>query len=515
MIRTRLLFIWVCLFLPTLAGCLPAAPSTTPMVVRRPASCITFLTALQNEIAAAEVGNAAFYQIPGFPYLRADRFLSALPDTEFFSTENAAAWIDELRELDGRARQSEILNLPSAARQRLGRRFQLSSDPAALNRYAESCADELLRSDRQGIDFVSAVRSAAQVPDEYRLAYRVAGLYPLASLPVLYLTDKARRTFLEWHQTDPQRLNVAGHLQAFTPMHDAADGMSVIDLYSSAARDWLGLPSLTLEQKLRLVELLAPVLVQDVVDDDDVPGLVTWEDGHVRIDAGQPSGYYFFSRALYRQQPVLQVNYVFWYGARKGPEAPWIEQGTLDGLTVRVTLAPDGKPFMVDAMNNCGCYHFFVPSRTSVAKVRDLPWSPDAFVPTWLPYDFPRRQLLLRVNAGWHQVQHVSSGLPFSDVTRYQLHPYAELESLPVEMGDRVSLFDQRGVAKGSPRNEYLLLFPMGLPEVGSMRQRGHQAIRLVGREHFDDPQLFNRNFVWSADEIKVKESELQFLQGD
>jgi hypothetical protein len=27
------------------------------------------------------------------------------------------------------------------------------------------------------------------------------------------------------------------------------------------------------------------------------------------------------------------------------------------------------------------------------------------------------------------------------------------------------------------------------------MRQRGHHAIKLVGREHFDDPELFDKNF--------------------
>jgi hypothetical protein len=27
------------------------------------------------------------------------------------------------------------------------------------------------------------------------------------------------------------------------------------------------------------------------------------------------------------------------------------------------------------------------------------------------------------------------------------------------------------------------------------MRQRGHHAIKLVGRAHFDDPQLFDESF--------------------
>ena len=32
----------------------------------------------------------------------------------------------------------------------------------------------------------------------------------------------------------------------------------------------------------------------------------------------------------------------------------------------------------------------------------------------------------------------------------------------------------------------------MGIVDIGSMRQRGHHAIKLVGREHFDDPDLFD-----------------------
>jgi hypothetical protein len=32
---------------------------------------------------------------------------------------------------------------------------------------------------------------------------------------------------------------------------------------------------------------------------------------------------------------------------------------------------------------------------------------------------------------------------------------------------------------------------------VGSMRQRGHHAISLVGRDHFDDPELFEKNFIF------------------
>jgi hypothetical protein len=35
----------------------------------------------------------------------------------------------------------------------------------------------------------------------------------------------------------------------------------------------------------------------------------------------------------------------------------------------------------------------------------------------------------------------------------------------------------------------------MGIPDVGSMRQRGHHAVKLVGRSDFEDPDLFDDNF--------------------
>jgi hypothetical protein len=44
-------------------------------------------------------------------------------------------------------------------------------------------------------------------------------------------------------------------------------------------------------------------------------------------------------------------------------------------------------------------------------------------------------------------------------------------------------------------RIEPLIFFSMGIPSIGSMRQRGHHAIELTGRDHFDDPLLFEKNF--------------------
>jgi hypothetical protein len=37
----------------------------------------------------------------------------------------------------------------------------------------------------------------------------------------------------------------------------------------------------------------------------------------------------------------------------------------------------------------------------------------------------------------------------------------------------------------------------MGIPQIGAMHQRGHHAIEFFGRDHFDNPDLFEENFVF------------------
>jgi len=48
-------------------------------------------------------------------------------------------------------------------------------------------------------------------------------------------------------------------------------------------------------------------------------------------------------------------------------------------------------------------------------------------------------------------------------------------------------MFNPRGIVSGSERPEPYFFFPMGIPDVGAMRQRGRQPITLIGRAHYDD----------------------------
>jgi hypothetical protein len=436
------------------------------------------------------VNDAATARVKGFPYLRVDRFLCALI-RQPRGTDAFGDWLHLAMEKALSAQQKEIMNLPKAAVDSLGAMARISPmTRASLIARARACDDRLLAYDRGQRGFKEAVVAASKVPSEYELSLRIAGLYPLASLPVAYLTHKAQREFQRWFDTAPDALPVRGHLVSYAP--PSAGGADVAALLRSVPENAFGMPLLDDKDILGLAEAFAPRLVQDKTGTWDVPGRLQWQGTSLEVDSQRPSVYYYLSHAILKGRPVVQINYVVWYNARVGPEAPTLERGHLDGLTIRVTLDPTGIPLIVDTMNNCGCYHLFIPRKHLVTGKRDIPFSVDAFVPRQLPDAFPASPLEVRVSAGWHQVQGVSaSGEPAETVRSYELVPYGEIESLPRSDGRFESVFDDRGIMKGSCRIEPYLLFPMGVPSVGAMRQRGHHPISLVGREYFDNPHLF------------------------
>jgi hypothetical protein len=152
---------------------------------------------------------------------------------------------------------------------------------------------------------------------------------------------------------------------------------------------------------------------------------------------------------------------------------------------------------MVDVVNDCGCYHFFAPDKERIERVHSRPLRFDAFVGQWLPVIPMGKRIGIRINSGWHQVQRLISVGHLPDTLPYALVPYDDLEVLPHPEGWTESIFNSKGIVKGSERVERFILFSMGIPSVGSMRQRGHHAIELIGKDHFDNPYLFDQNFVF------------------
>lgn len=478
------------------AGCAAIPSRQAPPSAARPSECLSFFENLDKKVEAAGVRNAADFPVSGFPYLRASRFLAALGSRLQADGEKDLG-VQWMQELDLQGRRAEIRNLPEEAAQTLSGKKGAEEAREELSARIASCSEDLWRHDRGGKDFYSLVQSKIHIPDEYSTFLRVVGVHPLTAIPVAVVTENSRVKFQKWFEGDIAKIPVEGKLKTYFPREgNSLDQGQIARIVSGAEDNFLKAPRPERTDLEKLARAYAPVIIQDAAKPFDAIGKAAWKGDQIEILPEQPAVYYYFSHAFLNGKPILQIQYVVWFGARGGGNPPWFERGHLDGLTIRFSLDSQGNPFMVDIMNNCGCYHLFAPDRERVNQVL----APSAATPPFVPQDLPKlgagERLGVRVNSGWHQVQRLLSIREADGPVSYKLLPYEVLESLPRGNGPGKSIFNPEGIIPGTERSERLFLFPMGVPSVGSMRQRGHHAIDFIGRVHFDDPDLFERNFV-------------------
>jgi hypothetical protein len=446
-------------------------------------------------ITEADLRDASSASIPGFPYLRTNRFLAALKK-DLKDDGQKEAWIRMMQELDLKSREKELHNLPDQTIASLDFKDGRKVDRERLYVQAKSCSSMILNHDRSRLDFYTTL--SPHVPDEYSCLLRIMGLYPFVALPVVLVTESSREKIRKRFDTDLKDLPIDGHLRTFVPKKvERLLDHEVREIIEKSKRNPLGIPLLDSGQEEKLVWFFAPTLIQDVAAPYDSLGEVVWKEGRVEVNPEKPMVYYYLSYAFLKGKPILQINYVIWYSKRAGESPPWIEKGHLDGLTIRISLDDQGKVFMVDVENNCGCYHFFVPQEERVEKVLSRPLRFDPFVAQWLPTIPSGEHLGIRINSGWHQVQRLIPIGHVADSIPYALMPYDVLETLPHGDGQTESIFNSKGIAKGSERIERFVLFSMGIRAIGSMRQRGHHATELIGKDHFDNPYLFDQNFLF------------------
>ena len=462
---------------------------------QRPSQYERFFNELDTVVNQSGVRNAAYFQISGFSYLRANRFLISLKG-RLSNAAQEKQWVRWMQRLDVDAREIEIQNLPASAVQKLAAGFEDGPGRKILHEKVISYSNKLLAHDQLRPDFFAVLQAAVHNSSEYSTVMRAFGLYPITFIPVALVTHSVFSEIAEWHQLSPDQLQTLGTLTAYGPA-EIADFSSrdVHKILERSKQNPLGIPIPSETDQKTLLAVFAPVLIQDLAADYDKIGEVVWGDEQIEIKPDTPKVYYYFTHAFYKEEAILQLNYVFWYPARNGPNSPMIERGRIDGLTVRVNLNPAGIPFMVDFMNNCGCYHSFIPRKEKIQKILPSPLAIDAFVPTWLPHNFPQERLSIRLNSGWHQVENIDAGKIPSKFISYDLIPYKQLEMLTRSDKTNESMFTSKGIGKFSERIEPIIFFPMGIPDIGSMRQRGHHAIKFVGRAHFDDPHIFDLNF--------------------
>ena len=139
-------------FLLLFAGCTSFTAQRVSQSFERPEDCQSFLAALDDRVNRSGVRDAASYRVPGFPYLRADRFLSFIKD-KIDIQGGREQWSRWMQKLDLEAREKEISNLPEDVVSSFGPKQGTESTRAELYDRVKFCSDRLFQHDKTRPDF--------------------------------------------------------------------------------------------------------------------------------------------------------------------------------------------------------------------------------------------------------------------------------------------------------------------------------------------------------------------------
>ncbi len=477
-----------CAFLA--AGCVTLdAPFRAHLVSEAPQvrECAEWYRLLDERVAAAGVRDAQDASVPGFPYLRVSRLLAALRPAARSNEQALQALAERMLALDQEARRHEIMNLPAG---------QLPELRVALQRTQE--CGRLLR----GIDLArpesrDALLRNAEVPDDYSVFNRVLGLYLLTRVSFAAGVRRYEGERLAAFRREPvlaAGANLVRYAPAPGPPLQRAQAAMMLQ---RAAANPLGIPIPDDTDLQDLLVAYAPSFEIEIAADYDRFGALRWLRGAKlpSVDGSQLAVYAHAAATLYLGRPLLQLVYTIWFPERPPQAEGDILAGKLDGITWRVTLAPDGEPLIYDAMHPCGCYHMFFPTPRAEALPAPEGLEEWMFSPQSLPRIAAGERPRLRISTGSHQIERISVVRGSDSLARYEIRPYAELRSMQRLDGGRAGVFGADGLVGGTERAERFAFWPMGIASAGAMRQWGRHATAFVGRRHFDDADLFEKRF--------------------
>lgn len=458
--------------------------------------CAEWYRALDERVETAGVRDVQDARVPGFPYLRVSRLLAALRPAAAASELALHALGGRMLLLDLEARRYELRNLPTEPPGGLPGAGDAFDQRIALQRTQE-CGQLLQEIDLAKPDARTALLGRAEAPDDYLLLHRVLGLYLLS-----------RHAFAEGIKRYEEETLAAFRRELTVPAgaspvrHAPAPGgplprSRAAAILERAAQNPLGIPEPGESELQELLAAYAPSFEVEVKGDYDRFGALRWLRGAQAptVDGSQLIVYANPAWTLYRGRVLLQLVYTIWFPERPPQSEGDILAGKLDGVTWRVTLAPDGEPLVYDSMHPCGCFHMFFPTPRAVALpppggLEDWMFSPQA-----LPRVGEGERPVLRIATGTHYIERVSVARGSDSLACYEIRPYGELRSLMRVDGPRASAFGPDGLVPGTERPERLLFWPMGIRSAGAMRQWGRHATAFIGRRHFDDADLFEKRF--------------------
>lgn len=472
-----------------LAGC-AMAPALPPAESPEdaPALCRALFERLDHAVAEAGAGDAGTGRIEDFPWLRVNRPLASFRFA-LNTPVRREAWLLRLAAADEEGRVHELANLPARARGKVAEEWRtaiagtgLPGEPAAARTDCRERLNERLADDDNAFD---RLIGAARPPDEYRDWQRVFGLYPLTRyivLPRIATHQEVRQQAID-APADPD-----APLRRYAVPAPPADRPPPVPLELS--RDALGIPQPTATQQAALFAAHAPAWSIETRSPADRPGALVRKAAKPEVDPARPAEYRHWSWTRFRDNVLVQLSYALWFPERPADGALDIYAGHLDGLIWRVTLAPDGEPLAYESIHPCGCYYTVFPAPGWRVRAPTSGEEP-VFAPRPAPRPAGDERIVIRLKTGTHYIAGVDSGSADGAAPLSPL-PLSALRSLPLPAGGHRSAFESNGLIPSSRRPERFLLWPLGVPSPGTMRQWGTHAIAFIGKRHFDDPYLLD-----------------------
>jgi hypothetical protein len=466
-------------------------------------ACLDAFTAAEQAVLAAGVMDTEAGRIHGYPYLRVNRFLSSFRDE--VNGDGYVFWLKQLQELANKGWRVEIRNLPELSGQKLQRTVQavLSSQATTIDAL-QYCSDKLLQLQLENNSSLDVLKKPATVADNYQTWKRVVGMYPLTAWAFKTGIAQWHEKTLATYRQPLHQLQVLGQLIRYEPSPgtELLNSIQVAEIIKKSSKNPLKIPLPAAEDQQHLFNSFAPLFEIDVATNDDRIGYPVLQTAAApRINTSRPAVFQRLSHTRLGDKVLLQLNYTIWFPSRPKSSLFDLLGGHLDGITWRVTLLPNGKPWIFDTIHNCGCYHLFFPSQYAGVIRREAGFDESYFQPQQALVIKQVMKPVLRIAATTHYIERVYFGPSQAGrVIQYQWDDADNLRSLGLNDGLHRSLFGQDGIVAGTERSERYLFWSMGILEPGAMRQWGHHATSFVGRRHFDDARLFEENYKINSD---------------
>ncbi|HEX4872925.1 MAG TPA: hypothetical protein VFV27_11480 [Nevskiaceae bacterium] len=421
-----------------------------PRMSQMLADCRSSFAGVDRQVAEAGVGDASYFRVPGFPYLRSDRLITAFTE-ELGSVENFDIWTQQLRENDSLGREVELHNLGLPDEQ-----------VALMLSDLRLCAVWLNNIELDDEETVRRLVRAAAVPAEYPQLLGRGELRPP--------NETANPAGLG----EPQLWRVQRE----------ADPAELPSQFRRITRDSLGRIGLVMSAWRALVEHHAPVFLVDTAGAHDRPGLPVFRDGRPGVDSQQPVVHYLISFARSHGRSLVQISYFLWFDQRPPLRAEDAAAGDLDGLIWRVTLDDDGRPLVYDTLSSRGTGHQWFAAPGVRARAA-----------TTVAGTVPAGEMAVRVASASHQVVGLMAPPAAAAVGQYRLQPYENLTLMDDGKGGTRSLFGPDGVVPGSERAHAEAAWPEAVDKPGAVRQSGFHALSFSRGLYFDDPRLIDQAF--------------------